>query len=65
MSDEPDERPRYYWCLRHGRVESEELCSADRRMGPYPTPEAAEQYAEKARRRNDAWEAEDERWQGR
>ncbi|HVM20751.1 MAG TPA: hypothetical protein VM307_12400 [Egibacteraceae bacterium] len=62
MSD--DDAPRYYWCLRHRRVESEQLCSADRRMGPYPSREAAEQYAETAQRRNEAWEAEDERWEG-
>jgi hypothetical protein len=33
-------------------------------MGPYPTPEAAERFAETAEARNEAWDEEDERWQG-
>jgi hypothetical protein len=60
-----DDSPRYYWCLRHRRVESEHPCGSDLRMGPYPTKEAAERYAETAQGREESWEAEDERWEGR
>lgn len=62
MADNGEAGP-WYWCLRHNRAESTERCGAELRMGPYPTKEAAEQYAETAQAREDAWEAEDERWE--
>ena len=62
MADDP--ATEFYWCLRHQRVESTDLCPADQRMGPYPSPEAAERFAETAKSRNEDWAAEDERWHG-
>ncbi|MPZ72196.1 MAG: hypothetical protein GEU74_03040 [Nitriliruptorales bacterium] len=55
---------KWYWCLRHNRAESVDRCGADLLMGPYESREAAERYAETAKAREDAWEAEDERWEG-
>jgi hypothetical protein len=55
---------QWYWCLRHHRAESEDRCGSDLLMGPYPTREAAERYAETAKDREEAWKAEDERWEG-
>ena len=55
----------FYYCLRHKRVESTERCGAEMRMGPYPTAQEAENYAETAKSRDDAWTEEDERWEGR
>jgi hypothetical protein len=53
----------WFWCLQHGRAErSSEGCAAVQRLGPYPSREAAEAYAEKAAARTEAWDAEDERW---
>lgn len=51
----------WYWCLRHARAESTQRCGAELRMGPYASEEAAK-FAEKAKSREDQWEAEDERW---
>lgn len=59
-----DEAPQYYWCTRHSRVETEDRCRADVLMGPYPSAEAAANYAETAKGREDAWAADDERWEG-
>lgn len=61
-----EEPPQWYWCLRHRRAEpADDACPADLRMGPYPTRAAAQRYAEIAEARNEVWEAEDERWEGR
>ena len=60
----PDQTEQFYWCLRHERVESADLCPADLRMGPYPTAEDARRFAETAKSREETWEAEDERWRG-
>jgi len=59
-----DTATQWYWCLRHDTPETAEGCPAKYRMGPYPTPEAAERFAETAEARNEAWDEEDERWQG-
>ncbi|WP_129669224.1 hypothetical protein [Phytoactinopolyspora endophytica] len=34
-------RGPWYWCLIHARVEPEEGCPNDRRLGPYETREEA------------------------
>lgn len=54
---------QWYWCLRHQRVESEP-CGAANRMGPYPTREAARNWKDRVDAREDAWDADDERWDG-
>jgi hypothetical protein len=62
-----DEQPtQWYWCLRHRRAEpAGQACGADLRMGPYPSEAAAQSFAETAQTRDEAWDAEDERWEGR
>lgn len=61
-----EDSAQWYWCLRHKRAELEgDACGAQLRMGPYPSQAAAERYAEIAESREETWEAEDERWEGR
>ena len=56
---------RYYWCLSHQRVESEaDMCPGRDRLGPYDSAAEAEQAIAKVQERNEAWDAEDERWEG-
>jgi hypothetical protein len=52
----------YYWCLTHGQVEVGTTCRALERLGPYDTREAALSWRDRVDRRNDEWQAEDERW---
>jgi hypothetical protein len=55
----------YYWCLRHNRVESgDKVCAARHRIGPFDTPAEAERALETVRERNEAWRAEDARFNG-
>ena len=56
---------RYFWCLRHNRVESDaDVCAARYVLGPYPSAAEAERALERVRERNEAWDAEDARWNG-
>lgn len=56
----------FYWCLRHGRVESgDKVCPARDRIGPFATAGEAEHALEKVQERNEVWEAEDARWHGK
>jgi hypothetical protein len=56
---------RYFWCLRHNRVETDDnACAEKYRLGPYPTATEAEHALQKVAERNDAWDAEDARWTG-
>lgn len=56
---------RYYWCLRHDRVETDaNACAARHRLGPYASAADAEHALERVRERNVAWDAEDARWTG-
>lgn len=57
---------RYYWCLSHQRVESEAaMCAGRDRLGPYDSASEAEQALTTVQQRNEAWDAEDERWEGK
>ena len=57
---------RYYWCLSHHRVESEaDMCAGRDRLGPYDSASEAEQALTTVQQRNEAWDAEDERWEGK
>ncbi|MDG6102364.1 hypothetical protein [Dactylosporangium aurantiacum] len=57
---------RYYWCLSHQRVESEaDMCAGRDRLGPYDSASEAEQALTTVQKRNEAWDAEDERWEGK
>jgi hypothetical protein len=56
---------RWYWCLVHQRPEPEG--SQDRAedvLGPYPSEEAARNWKQTVEARNEAWDEEDERWEG-
>ncbi|MFI6757961.1 hypothetical protein BDK92_1648 [Micromonospora pisi] len=56
---------RYYWCLRHHRVETDaDICPARYVLGPYASAHDAEHALEKVRQRNEEWDAEDARWAG-
>lgn len=56
---------RYYWCLRHNRVETDDNACAERyRLGPYATVTQARCALEKVAERNAEWDAEDARWSG-
>ena len=56
---------RYYWCLRHNRVETDQdVCPASMTMGPYESPTEAEQALTRVAERNEQWDAEDARWSG-
>lgn len=55
----------YYWCLRHQRVEhGDDVCPARYRLGPYESGAEAELALHKVQERNEAWDAEDARWEG-
>jgi hypothetical protein len=55
----------WYWCLDDRAAEpADTACPPDRRMGPYPSREAAEHWKERVEARNQAWDAEDEAWEG-
>jgi hypothetical protein len=57
---------RYYWCLSHQRVESEaEMCAGRDRLGPYDSASEAAHALTTVQQRNEAWDAEDERWEGK
>ena len=58
-------RDEWYWCLSHQRAEREdEACPADRRLGPYPSADAAEHWRERHDEREATWEADDRAWEG-
>jgi hypothetical protein len=55
----------WYWCLEHKVAEpADGPCPADRRLGPYPSREAAEHWKERVDARNEAWDAADKEWEG-
>jgi hypothetical protein len=60
MSEDTD----WYWCLDHKAAERADGCPPDRRLGPYPSREAAEHWKERVEARNEAWDADDEEWSG-
>ena len=51
----------FYFNVATHEVEEGRVSNWARRMGPYPTREAAEQALETAARRTEAWDADDER----
>jgi len=54
-----DKEKRWWFCLKHKTVESDDVCPGKDRLGPYPTKEAAEHALEKVRQRNEEWDAQD------
>ncbi len=56
---------RYFWCLRHNRVETDSNACAERyRLGPYASAAQAERALDRVVERNAEWDAEDARWSG-
>lgn len=65
MSDNSGSGARYYWCVRHHRVETDaDVCPAKHVLGPYASSSDAEHALQKVQERNEAWESEDARWAG-
>ena len=56
------EGPQFWFNPSTGEVEEGRQSAWTDRMGPYPTREAAALALEQARRRSEAWDAEDRRW---
>ncbi|MFO7250977.1 MAG: hypothetical protein DIU60_009525 [Actinomycetes bacterium] len=60
VTAEPAER--WWYCLKHMRVEPDEGCPNKHRMGPYPSREAAAAALQTADERNEAWREADKEW---
>ena len=57
------ESEQWYFDVRRGvAVPALERGHADDMLGPYPSKAAAENWRDTVASRNDAWDAEDERW---
>ena len=52
---------RYYFCLEHHTVETEDGCRAADRLGPYDSRDEAEHALEKVQERNEDWD-NDPKW---
>lgn len=64
MSNEHDSE-QWWWDLEAGRAVRGDERGPDRRvLGPYPSRQAAEAWRDRHEAREDAWEEEDERWEG-
>ncbi len=53
---------RWWFCLKHMRVEPDEGCPNKDRMGPYPTRAEAGAALQTAAERNQAWRKADKKW---
>jgi hypothetical protein len=51
----------FWYCLKHHRVERENLCNYADRLGPYATEAEASRALEKVKERNEEWD-NDPRW---
>jgi hypothetical protein len=59
MADE-----QWYWCLDHNAAEpATGSCPPDRKLGPYPSRDAAEHWKEQFEARNKAWDDADREWE--
>jgi hypothetical protein len=54
------DQQQWWFCVKHQTVESDTVCPAKDRLGPYPTQEAAAAALETVRKRNDQWDAADD-----
>ncbi len=51
--------PEWYWCLEHNTaVTEDDPCPPSRRLGPYPSRVAAENWKQTVDARNEAWDAD-------
>ena len=56
---------QWFWCLTHQQVEAgDQRDDPDNALGPYPTEDAARNWKATSEARNEAWDDEDERWNG-
>jgi hypothetical protein len=51
---------RWWYCVRHHRVEPDDGCPGKDRLGPYSTREEAARALETVRQRNEQWDAADD-----
>jgi hypothetical protein len=59
------EEQTWFWCLEHDvAVTADHPCPPDRKLGPYPSREAAENWKQSFEARNEKWDAEDREWEG-
>ncbi len=54
-----DDDRRWWYCLKHNRVEQGPGCPDKDRLGPYRTEQEAARALETVRRRNEEWDAAD------
>jgi hypothetical protein len=54
-----DEGPHWYYCIKHGAVEQDQVCPARDRLGPYATADEAAHALDRVRERNQEWENQD------
>ena len=54
------ESPRYWWCLVHEKVETDDGCANTERLGPFDDYAEASTALEVARRRTEAWDNDPE-----
>jgi hypothetical protein len=52
------DKPRFWWCLTHERVETDDGCPNTVRLGPFDTREEAERAIETAHKRTQDWESD-------
>ncbi len=60
---ETDTAGKFFWCLKHERVEHDpDLCKWSDRLGPYSTEAQAQQALALVAERNRVADEEDEKW---
>jgi hypothetical protein len=52
---------RWWFCLKHMDVESDDTCPGKDRLGPYNSAEEAAHALDTVRKRNEEWDAADDR----
>ncbi len=55
-----DDDNSWWFCLKHHTVEHGPGCPGKDRLGPYPTREAAENWQETVKRRNEEYDDDDD-----
>jgi len=62
MSGSGADKPEFWWCLTHARVEGADGCPNKDRLGPYDTEAEAARAVQSAAERTEAWDREDRDW---
>lgn len=55
------DKPEYWYCIKHSRVEGKDGCPNKERLGPYATEAEASRALETAAERTEAWDR-DSKW---